>query len=44
MNNKKLENQIKNGISEKEIRYSWKIELSQYKEKRKKYLLYKDFE
>ena len=42
--NKKLENQIKNGISEKEIRYSWKIELSQYKEKRKKYLLYKDFE
>ena len=33
--NKKLENQIKNGISEKEIRYSWKIELSQYKEKRK---------
>ena len=42
--NKKLENQINNGISEKEIRYSWKIELSQYKEKRKKYLLYKDFE
>ena len=42
--NKKLENQIKDGISEKEIRSSWEIRLSQYKEKRKKYLLYKDFE
>ena len=42
--NKKLENQIKNGISEKEIRSSWEIKLSQYKAKRKKYLLYKDFE
>ena len=42
--NKKLENQIKDGISEKEIRSSWKIKLSQYKTKRKKYLLYKDFE
>ena len=42
--NKKLENQIKDGISEKEIRSSWKIKLSQYKAKRKKYLLYKDFE
>ena len=42
--NKKLENQIKDGISEKEIRSSWEIKLSQYKEKRKKYLLYKDFE
>ena len=42
--NKILENQIKDGISEKEIRSSWEIKLSQYKEKRKKYLLYKDFE
>ena len=42
--NKKLENQIKGGVSEKEIRSSWEIKLSQYKEKRKKYLLYKDFE
>ena len=42
--NKKLENQIKDGISEKEIRSSWEIKLSQYKAKRKKYLLYKDFE
>ena len=42
--NKKLENQIKGGISEKEIRSSWKIKLSQYKSMRKKYLLYKDFE
>ena len=42
--NKQLENQIKDGISEKEIRSSWEIKLSKYKEKRKKYLLYKDFE
>ena len=42
--NKKLENQIKDGISEKEIRSSWEIKISQYKAKRKKYLLYKDFE
>ena len=42
--NKKLENQIIDGISEKEIRSSWEIKLSQYKAKRKKYLLYKDFE
>ena len=42
--NKILENQIKDGISEKEIRSSWEIKLSQYKAKRKKYLLYKDFE
>ena len=42
--NKKLENQIKDGISEKEIRSSWESKLSQYKAKRKKYLLYKDFE
>ncbi|MFT3981272.1 MAG: DUF1343 domain-containing protein [Ferruginibacter sp.] len=32
--------QIKNGVSEKEIRASWEPGLSQYKEMRKKYLLY----
>ena len=42
--NKKLENQIKDGISEKEIRSSWELKISQYKAKRKKYLLYDDFE
>ncbi len=42
--NKILENQIKNGISEREIRLSWKAEIDNYKKIRKKYLLYKDFE
>ena len=42
--NKILENQIKDGISEKEIRSSWELKISQYKAKRKKYLLYDDFE
>jgi uncharacterized protein YbbC (DUF1343 family) len=37
---KVLRQQIINGASEKEIRASWEPELSQYKEKRKKYLLY----
>jgi len=32
--------QIKKGVSEKEIRASWEPGLSQYKEMRKKYLLY----
>ena len=36
--------QIKNGVSEKEIRESWEPALSNYKKIRKKYLLYKDFE
>ncbi|MEO8108402.1 MAG: DUF1343 domain-containing protein [Ginsengibacter sp.] len=36
--------QIKDGISETEIRKSWEPALSDYKKIRKKYLLYKDFE
>ena len=42
--NKILENQIKDGISEREIRLSWKADIDNYKKLRKKYLLYKDFE
>ena len=42
--NKILENQIKDGISEREIRLSWKADIDNYKKIRKKYLLYKDFE
>lgn len=42
--NKILENQIKDGISEREIRLSWKTDIEKYKKIRKKYLLYKDFE
>ena len=36
--------QIRAGMSEEEIRNSWKEELTAYKEMRKKYLLYPDFE
>ncbi len=36
--------QIKNGVSEDEIRKSWQPGLTTFKEKRKKYLLYEDFE
>jgi len=42
--NNELWRQIKNGISEKDIRASWEPALSDYKKIRKKYLLYKDFE
>jgi uncharacterized protein YbbC (DUF1343 family) len=42
--NNELWKQIKNGVSEKDIRKSWEPELSNYKKIRKKYLLYKDFE
>ncbi len=42
--NNDLWQQIKNGVSEKEIRASWEPALSNYKKVRKKYLLYKDFE
>jgi uncharacterized protein YbbC (DUF1343 family) len=35
--------QIIDGTSEEEIRKSWEPALSNYKEIRKKYLLYKDF-
>lgn len=38
-----LRKQILAGKTEQEIRDSWKQELSEYKEMRKKYLLYKDF-
>ncbi len=36
--------QTEKGISEKSIKLSWKVQLAQFKEIRKKYLLYKDFE
>ena len=36
--------QIKNGASEEEIRKSWEPALRNFKEIRKKYLLYKDYE
>ncbi|MEN8119761.1 MAG: DUF1343 domain-containing protein [Bacteroidota bacterium] len=36
--------QIKDGLSEKEIKKSWEKELTEYKKMRKKYLLYDDFE
>ncbi|MDR1984813.1 MAG: DUF1343 domain-containing protein [Prevotellaceae bacterium] len=42
--NATLQEQIKNGLSEEEIRASWKEELAEYKAMRKKYLLYEDFE
>ena len=39
-----LMQQIKDGVSENEIRKSWKPALDNFKKIRKKYLLYKDFE
>jgi uncharacterized protein YbbC (DUF1343 family) len=39
----KLRLQIEDGRSEKEIRESWKPGLDRFKEKRKKYLLYPDY-
>jgi uncharacterized protein YbbC (DUF1343 family) len=42
--NNELWQQIKNGVSEKDIRASWEPALTNYKKIRKKYLLYKDFE
>ena len=42
--NKKLKTQIINNISEENIKLSWEKELKQFKDKRKKYLLYPDFE
>jgi uncharacterized protein YbbC (DUF1343 family) len=41
--NNDLWQQIKNRVSEKDIRKSWEPALSNYKKIRKKYLLYKDF-
>jgi uncharacterized protein YbbC (DUF1343 family) len=40
----KLIKQIRQGMSEKEIKESWQPQLNQYKQMRKKYLLYPDFE
>lgn len=42
--NAELQEQIKAGLTEQEIRDSWKQELNEYKVMRKKYLLYPDFE
>ena len=42
--NNELWQQIKNGQSEEEIRKSWAPKLSEFKQVRKKYLLYEDFE
>lgn len=39
---KEFKEQIKKGMSEEEIRATWKDGLEKYKETRKKYLLYKD--
>ena len=38
---KKLQEQIVNGVSEKEIRNSWEADLNAFKEMRKQYLIYK---
>jgi uncharacterized protein YbbC (DUF1343 family) len=37
---KKLQQQIENGVSEIEIRKSWETGLMEFKEMRKKYLIY----
>lgn len=42
--NAELQKQINAGWTEEQIRESWKEELSEYKQMRKKYLLYEDFE
>lgn len=42
--NSSLQQQIKDGVSEEEIRKSWKPGLDKFKIIRKKYLLYTDFE
>lgn len=39
-----LQQQIKQGLPEEEIRKSWEPELGKFKSIRKKYLLYEDFE
>jgi len=36
--------QVENGLSEDEIKVSWREELDEFKQIRKKYLLYRDFE
>lgn len=42
--NNELWQQVREGISEEEIRKSWEPALSEFKKTRKKYLLYDDFE
>ncbi|HEY9561866.1 MAG TPA: DUF1343 domain-containing protein, partial [Anseongella sp.] len=42
--NSELQEQIESGMSEEAIRKSWEPELAAYKQMRKKYLLYEDFE
>ncbi|MCS6935681.1 MAG: DUF1343 domain-containing protein [Chitinophagales bacterium] len=42
--NTELRRQITGGKTEQEIRASWQADLAAYKEKRRKYLLYEDFE
>ncbi len=42
--NIQLQEQIKAGLTEEQIRESWSVELDAYKQMRKKYLLYEDFE
>jgi uncharacterized protein YbbC (DUF1343 family) len=42
--NNELWKQIKDGLSEEDIRKSWEPKLSEFKKTRKKYLLYADFE
>lgn len=42
--NDQLIEQIKSGLTEEQIKESWKPELTAYKKMRKKYLLYTDFE
>jgi uncharacterized protein YbbC (DUF1343 family) len=42
--NSTLMQQIKQGVSESDIRKSWQPKLKQFKTIRKKYLLYPDFE
>ena len=42
--NSDLKKQIESGMSEEEIRKTWQADLVEFKKKRKKYLLYQDFE
>lgn len=42
--NSSLRKQIQNGVSPSKIHNSWEIALEKFKEKRKRYLLYEDFE
>lgn len=42
--NEELQKQIESGMSVKQIKESWKPDLVKFREKRKRYLLYEDFE